>query len=252
MSTPVTRSPLLRPQQAPRFFGAGLTHAGRVREENEDSILTDPDGVLWAVADGMGGYGHGALAADIVIDEVSRVGAQALPSAALRAALERANAQILMRARQDRTGPMGATTVAMMIQGSVAHVAWAGDCRAYLMRGGQLRLLTRDHSVVQEMVDEGLLSDSDRNRHPQSHVVTRAVGYEPQLEVDTTATPLVHGDRMILCSDGLTACLGEHDIAGITRTAQDPRHLCTLLVTAALNDGAPDNVSVIGVFASEA
>ncbi|KMK65222.1 PP2C family serine/threonine-protein phosphatase [Puniceibacterium sp. IMCC21224] len=250
MSAPTTRVPPIWPVAAPSFFGAGLTHAGLVRERNEDSILTDPSGALWAVADGMGGYGHGDVASDIVIDRLSQVADHALAGQALRARLTEANREILARVREPGMDQMGSTVVAALIQNSVATIAWAGDCRAYLMRHGTLRLLTRDHTVVQEMVEQGLLRDDDRDHHPESHVVTRAIGCEPDVEIDTTTVPLVPGDRMMLCSDGLTACLTEQDIAGHMRQATTPQVLCNALVVAALEAGAPDNVSVVSVFAT--
>ncbi|WP_146590956.1 PP2C family protein-serine/threonine phosphatase [Puniceibacterium confluentis] len=249
MSAPTTRVPPIRPA-APSFHGAGLTHAGLVRERNEDSILTDPSGALWAVADGMGGYGHGDVASDIVIDRLSLVAEDGLAGQVLRARLTEANHAILDKVREPGMNQMGSTVVAALIQKSVATIAWAGDCRAYLMRGGALRLLTRDHTVVQEMVEQGLLRDGDRERHPESHVVTRAIGFEPDVEIETVVVPLVPGDRLMLCSDGLTACLSDQEIAGTMRQSDSPQALCNALVVAALDVGAPDNVSVVSVFAT--
>ncbi|MDO6584929.1 protein phosphatase 2C domain-containing protein [Salipiger sp. 1_MG-2023] len=244
MTPPTTRNPA---PMAPRLQGAGLTHVGRVRTENEDSILTDPAGLLWAVADGMGGQGHGAMASDIVIDHVAKLDDHAPAAPTLRAALLAANAAILDLAAQQNLGQIGATAVVALIQSCVAHLAWAGDCRAYLLRAGHLRLLSRDHTVVQEMIDEGLLSDENRERHPQRHVVTRAVGADPALEIDHVSAPLVPGDRLLLCSDGLTTCLPDSRIADLISAAGDPREACTDLLRAALEAGAPDNVSVIVV-----
>ena len=251
MTGPQTRIPaILAP--APVFHGSGITHAGRVRERNEDSILTDPAGILWAVADGMGGYGHGDVASDIVIDCLSALNDAALAGPELRMALETANRRI-MNGTRDRGGSgMGATVVAMMIQNSMATIAWVGDCRAYLMRRGNLRLLTHDHTVVQDMVDQGLLRETDREGHPESHVVTRAVGFDTEVEVDLVSVPLVPGDRLMLCSDGLTACLGDHQIAHHMAEPVDPDRVCRELVTSTLEAGAPDNVSVICVEAEEA
>lgn len=250
MSTPITRVPLW-PAFAPKFQGAGLTHAGLVRERNEDSILTDPSGTLWAVADGMGGYGHGDVASDIVIDRLTMVPDDALAAPALRAQLAEANRAIIARTQEPGMNQMGSTVVAAMIQNSVATIVWAGDCRAYLLRQGHLRLLTRDHTVVQDMVDQGLLQDGDREHHPESHIVTRAIGFEPDVELDSATVPLVPGDRIMLCSDGLTACLGDLEIARHMRRHEVPEDLCTALVSAALDKGAPDNVSVVSVCATE-
>lgn len=223
-----------------------------VREKNEDAILTDPSGMLWAIADGMGGYGNGDVASDIVIECLSTVPDNVLAGPALQARLEEANRRIRAHSLKACTGNIGATVVAMMIQNSVAHLAWAGDCRAYLMRSGQLRLLTHDHTVVQDLVDQGLISATGREVHPEAHVVTRAVGFGDIIEIDTRAVPLVPGDRILMCSDGLTACIGDQEIADTLATGRAPEDICRRFTTAALESGAPDNISVIGVFARQA
>jgi protein phosphatase len=250
MTVPTTRVPPLQ-RVAPVFSGAGMTHAGKLRDSNEDSILTDPSGTLWAVADGMGGYGYGDVASDIVIECLSTVPDDALAGPALQARLEEANQRIRTHSLKECIGSIGATVVAMLIQNSVAHLAWVGDCRAYLMRAHQLRLLTRDHTVVQDLVDQGLLTESRRENHPESHVVTRAVGFEDHVQIDIRAVPLVPGDRLLLCSDGLTACLGDHQISDLLSQTPEPEEVCRRMVSATLEMGAPDNVSVVSVFARE-
>lgn len=252
MTGPITRQPPILPKSAPVVFrGSGLTHVGRVREGNEDAILTDPDGVLWAVADGMGGYGHGDMAADIVVERIASLADDALAAPGLRMLIADANRVILARGAEEGIARMGATVVAAMIQNGVATIAWVGDCRAYLWRGGELRQLTSDHSVVQELIDSGLLSADQREQHPQRHVVTRAVGAETQVQVDTMAVKMVLRDRLILCSDGLTVCVSDAEIAAIMTRPADPRSLCRALVLRALENGAPDNVSVVSIFAQE-
>lgn len=246
MSTPTTRVPLSE-LRVPVPHGAGLTHRGAVRERNEDSILTDPTGTLWAVADGMGGYAHGDVASDIVIDALATVPDDADPVAAMAERLEAANDIVHQRARESG-GMMGATAVAVMIQRAVAHVVWAGDSRAYLMRGGHLRMLTRDHTVVQDMVERGELSAHEAEHHPESHVVTRAIGMGAGFAVEALRVPLVPGDRLLLCSDGLPACLSDQEVAERLVAAPTPEQACKALVADALGAGAPDNVSVIAVF----
>lgn len=249
MPSPITRVPPMLPDKVLRFFGAGLTHKGLVRERNEDAILTDPSGALWAVADGMGGYGQGDVASDIVIERLSQIKEDSPAPHALRAQLQAANADILARTRTG--GQMGATVVALLAQNAAATAAWVGDCRAYLLRGSALRLLTRDHTVVQDMVDQGLLGDAARDTHPERHIVTRAIGAEPEVEIDIALMPLIAGDRLLLCSDGLTTCLCDSRIADLLAAAPTPGAACDALVLAALQGGAPDNVSVVAVFASE-
>src|SRR4051812_9226578 len=136
--------------------GAGGSHRGLVRDANEDAILTDPTGVLWAVADGMGGHGHGDLAADLVIDALARVPHGDVGRSLLGTALQNAHAEVQRRALADGLGSIGATVVALMLDGDRAFVGWAGDSRAYLLRGGALTPLTRDHSLVQELIDQAV------------------------------------------------------------------------------------------------
>jgi PPM family protein phosphatase len=244
--TPTTRVPLLA-ERFPAAVGAGLTNRGKVRDKNEDSILTDPSGLLWAVADGMGGYGHGDVASDIVIDCLAAIPHDAEPKAALVAQLEQANRLVTLRQQEPGMRRMGSTVVAMMLTGALAHVAWVGDSRAYLLRGGRLRLLTRDHSVVQDLVDRGELTAAEAETHPESHVITRAVGGDAALEVDVATVPLDIGDRLLLCSDGLTRCVFEQTIEFLLANADTPDQACVALVREALDNGAPDNVSVIAV-----
>jgi serine/threonine protein phosphatase PrpC len=246
MNTPITVVPGAS-SAMPMAVGAGLTNRGMMRERNEDSILTDPTGVLWAVADGMGGYGNGDVASDIVIDCLAKIPDEAEPGPALVARLKEANDLVLKRQREPGMGRMGSTVVAMLISRAVAHVAWAGDSRAYLLRGGHMRPLTRDHSVVQEMVDRGELSPDEAESHPESHMVTRAVGGAEDLEVDLVSVPLAVGDRLLLCSDGLTRCVYEHTVEALLREATGPDDACQRLVREALENGAPDNVSAITV-----
>jgi PPM family protein phosphatase len=248
MSTPITVVP---GQSLPVAVGAGLTNRGILRERNEDSILTDPTGTLWAVADGMGGYGNGDVASDIVIDCLAKIPDGVDPGPALVARLKEANDLVLARQQSAGMGRMGSTVVAMLITRAVAHVAWAGDSRAYLLRGGQLRPLTRDHSVVQEMVDRGELSAEEAESHPESHLVTRAVGGGPELEVDLVSVPLAVGDKLLLCSDGLTRCVYEQTVEALLREAASPEEACQKLLREALDSGAPDNVSAITVLIRE-
>lgn len=231
----------------PVGLGAGLTHVGLVRQRNEDSILTDPTGALWAVADGMGGHGSGDVASDIVIERLSTAPDGADPLDVLVALLTEANG-IIHRLSCERGRTMGATVVALMIEHAVGYVAWAGDSRAYLLRNGRLRLLTRDHTVIQGLVDDGLLRPEDARGHAEANVVTRAIGAEPTVEIDTATVPFLSGDRMILCSDGLTGSVDDGTIALLLGEAVTPEDACRSLLRASLEHGAPDNVSVVAIF----
>jgi protein phosphatase len=245
MTSPGTRLP-----PAPARLvasGAGASHRGHVREVNEDAILTDPTGALWAVADGMGGHGHGDLAADLVIDTFARMPHGAGGRSLLQDAFAAAHAEIRRRARAEGLGSIGATVVALLIDGDRATLAWAGDSRAYMLRGGRLERLTRDHSLVQDLVERGALDAAAAEHHPQSHVVTRAVGAADRVEPAFREIALRSGDVLMLCSDGLTRCVPEPEIAAVLAAAPEPARACRELIAAALAGEAPDNVSAIVV-----
>ena len=244
MTQPTTLVP--RPQS---ITGAGLTHQGTVRERNEDAILTDPTGSLWAVADGLGGHGYGDLASAMVIDALSTIPDGGDPANSLLTRLRAANAAIYRQAQV--SGTMGATVVALMIARGSAHVAWVGDSRVYLWRRGHLRLLTRDHSMVQDMVTSGALSPEAARDHPEAHVVTRAIGAEPDVDIDIARVRLTGGDRLLLCSDGLTGCLHDQWIAERLGGESDAEAACRAMLADALEVGASDNVSLIVVFVGD-
>jgi len=227
--------------------GAGSTHPGCARTLNEDALLTDPTGALWAVADGIGGLGHGDLAADIVIDALTRVPHGAAGPEPLATALAGAHAAVRAHAAAAALGTIGATVVAALIGGEAATIGWAGDSRCYLKRGGALAQVTRDHSVVQDLVADGRLDPSQVEAHPEAHVITRAIGATDDFEPEYESVPLEAGDRLLLCSDGLTRCVGDAEIAAILDRMPAPADAVQALVAAALARGAPDNVSVVVV-----
>jgi PPM family protein phosphatase len=227
--------------------GAGASHRGLWREANEDAILTDPTGALWAVADGMGGHGHGDVAADLVIDAFARLPHGKGGRPLLADAFAAAHDDVRRRARADGLGAIGATAVALLIEGDCAVLAWAGDSRGYRLRSGTLERLTRDHSLVQEMVDRGELDALEAERHPQANVVTRAVGALDHLEPAFRDIRLAAGDVLLLCSDGLNRCVPEATIAGVLRDLAEPAQAAQALIDAALEHGAPDNVSAVVV-----
>jgi protein phosphatase len=239
--------PRTRPTGRLVAAGAGLSHRGLVREVNEDAILTDPSGALWAIADGMGGHGHGDLAADVVIDTLARLPHGQGGRTLLQDAFAAAHAEVRRRARAEGLGPIGATVVALSIDGDRATVAWAGDSRAYLLRDGALAPLTRDHSLVQGLIDRGALTPEAAPYHPQAHVVTRAVGATERAEPAFAELALRAADVLLLCSDGLTCCLPDAAIAALLASAPDPPAACRALVEATLARGAPDNVSAVVV-----
>lgn len=242
VTRPETRLP---PKDRLRAQGAGLSDIGRLRAVNEDAILVDPAGAIWAVADGMGGHGHGEVAAALVIETLTRTAPRG--AAALGAAFRAAHEAVQRVAFERGFGQIGATVVVLVAAGARGIVGWAGDSRAYRLRQRRLARLTRDHSLVQEMVDAGRLPAEGAERHPRANVVTRAVGADAPAEPEIAEVGLAPGDRFLLCSDGLVRCVADPAIAAILGRAGDPATAARGLVEATLDAGAPDNVSVVVV-----
>ncbi|HYD71600.1 MAG TPA: protein phosphatase 2C domain-containing protein [Candidatus Binatia bacterium] len=223
-----------------------------MRSLNEDAVLNRADIGLWAVADGMGGHESGEVASAAVVDALSGVSnfttAYAFRDAAAQAMIE-ANAKLVELSAG--RGTMGSTVVALLVHEGHYACLWAGDSRAYLYRGGALKRLTRDHSVVQEMVDAGAITEDRARAHPRANVITRAVGARERLDVDSVFGPLQSGDRFLLCSDGLTGVVSDREIA--EQMIRAPLEAAAeRLIDQALARGAPDNVSLVLVAAEPA
>jgi len=216
------------------------SHAGCVRAANEDRVLERPEMALWAVADGMGGHRHGAEAAARVIAQL----AGAVPNGSGHALLADITRRLQAANEELRAGKGGSTLVALLIHEDHYACLWAGDSRAYHLRDGRLTAITRDHSVVQQMVDNGMLTEAERRSHPRAHVITRAVGVDEKLLLDRRFARVTAGDRFLLCSDGLTICFDESELAGHL-AAPDLAAAADTLLETALARGAPDNVSFI-------
>lgn len=234
----------------PAAVSAGLSHPGRVRTLNEDAFLRDDRRGLWAVADGMGGHAGGAEASAMVVDHLNGVRTGWAAPTALAAdvfgRLEDAHAAIRAESARTGRGPSGSTVVCLTSFDHHALVVWCGDSRVYRFRPGHgLVQVTRDHSVVQGLIDAGHIAEADAETHPQAHVLTRAVGAGETVEIDSTQFGLGHGDRLMLCTDGLTRLLTAHEIAEAMARRQSPEALCEGLVDAVLARGAPDNVTVV-------
>lgn len=233
-----------------RFAVAMRTHVGLVRQENEDSILLHPAGGLWAVADGMGGHANGRWAAMSVTAALAAVDLAGDPRAPLDSDCERladalADANdAIVQASAAAGATMGATIVALRILGSRFACLWAGDSRVYRLRGDSLRQITRDHSQVGELVAAGILTPEQAETHPLANVITRAVGVSADLALDVVEDRILAGDAFLLCSDGLTRCVPDAEIAGLA-AAGSVEAASEALLAACLARGAPDNVSLI-------
>ena len=230
---------------------ASGSDVGQVRSANEDScdIFSRQDGTrLLVVADGMGGARGGATASQTAVATIADAfenDASELPSAMLEAAIHAANTRVFAMAQQDRElEGMGTTIVAFLLdarlRGTVAHV---GDSRAYRYRRGRLEPITTDHSVVAEMQRRGLLSPEEAAAHPRRNEILRAVGVQPQVEVEIKDVEVAGGDRFVLCSDGLSGVVRDEEIAAVIQS-EAPEAAVTALIRMANERGGPDNITV--------
>jgi protein phosphatase len=234
-----------------------VSDVGCQRETNEDCgrIVQPCDpgllarkGVLVAVADGMGGHKGGAVASRLAVEIVGRVyyASPASPGIALEEALREANQELFELSQGDETlRGLGSTCTALAIQGGAAYSAHVGDSRLYLIRGGEVRRMTEDHSVVAEMVKKGLLTEEEARRHADRNVILRALGASPQVELSAPTAPLPvrTGDRFVICSDGLHDLVTDREIGQVVMS-QDPAGACELLVATARERGGHDNITV--------
>jgi serine/threonine protein phosphatase PrpC len=235
-----------------RLVFAAATDVGRMRKNNEDSYLSAKP--VAAVADGMGGHSAGEVASAIAIEELAALGErgpwenETAATDDLKQAILRANRRIREMAASDRKlNGMGTTLVALLQDGDMVHVANVGDSRGYLLRQGELSQVTVDHSLVQELVDDGRLSPEDAERHPQRSVITRALGIDPEVEFDLFTYKLQVGDRLLLCSDGLSDVVEPTQIRNVLLRVRSPQKAARQLITVANEQGGPDNITVIVV-----
>ena len=235
-----------------RLVFAAATDVGRMRKNNEDSYLSAKP--VAAVADGMGGHSAGEVASAIAIEELAALGSrgpwenETAATDDLKQAILRANRRIREMAAGDRKLlGMGTTLVALLEDGDMVHVANVGDSRGYLLRQGELSQVTVDHSLVQELVDDGRLSPEDAERHPQRSVITRALGIDPEVEFDLFTYKLQVGDRLLLCSDGLSDVVEPAQIRNVLLRVRNSHQAARKLVTVANEQGGPDNITVIVV-----
>lgn len=227
------------------------THCGAVRTHNEDAIVSLPEIGLWAVADGAGGHAAGEVASGMLAETLATIQGDLSAAdmlATVRAQVSAVHDALRREAQRRAEGVMIVSTlVVLIIRDDYFACLWAGDSRAYLLRAGILQQITRDHSLVQELVDRGLLRREQAETHPQANVITRAVGSEDEVvELEKVSGKLAPGDRFLLCSDGL--CKSLHDDE-LTRLLGDtgPTGPAVELIAAALEREARDNISALVV-----
>jgi serine/threonine protein phosphatase PrpC len=224
-----------------RFRVGARTDVGKVREGNEDSYMAREP--LFAVADGMGGHRGGEVASKLALDSLKKAAdrSQALPEV-----VKEANRTVFRKAAADRAlAGMGTTLTAVLADGEHLRLAHVGDSRAYLVRDGELQRITKDHTVVERMVEEGRITPEEAEIHPQRSILTRALGVEEEVQIDQATIEAHPGDRVLLCSDGLTGMVEEDRILEILAQNDDPQVASDALVDAANEAGGLDNVTVV-------
>jgi protein phosphatase len=235
-----------------KWISVARTDTGAVREANEDSYFENSPLGLWVVADGMGGHSCGAEASQAIIDELSAIKACKDLDNLERIVKEQllvVHKMLLKKATDIDVEIIGSTVVVLLLDGDNFSCIWAGDSRIYLSRMGQLQQLTRDHTQANEFVDMGLLPPGPAQEHPSGHLLTRAVGGDESLELETVRQPLNDSDMFLLCSDGLVNEVDDSEIA-TELIRGDCEKACNNLLNLALSRSAQDNVTLIIVRAA--
>ena len=235
---------------------AARTDTGRVRKGNEDTLHADANAHrgIFIVADGMGGHAAGEIASEMAVQVVSRdlaelndLEVEGAPEQ-VGEALRSANRAVFERTRREleKTG-MGTTVSALLLSDTHYIIGHVGDSRIYLVRDGEMKQLTRDHSLVQEQVDAGLLTPEQARRHPQSNVITRCVGMADEIEPDVLEGEARMGDCFLLASDGLTGMVEDRRIQQLLSSRAAPARIVDALIYEANNNGGNDNITAIVV-----
>ena len=219
---------------------------GLVRGHNEDSFLLRAP--LFMVSDGMGGHAAGEVASSIAVETVGEQAPGTADDVLLGAAVESANMIVIEASEQGIGKPgMGCTATAVLIEGNRMAVAHVGDSRAYVLRQGTLVRITHDHSYVEELVDSGQITADEARTHPSRSIITRALGSDPDMYADHFSLEVNDGDRVILCSDGLSSMISDAEIESLAVSSATPQQAADNLVAAALTAGGSDNVTVVVV-----
>ncbi len=225
------------------FFGS-RTEVGHVREHNEDSLVAVPP--LFAVADGMGGHEAGEVASEIAINTITELAPTCADADALARAVVAANLNVIKAPAKGigREG-MGTTLTAAILEGERLIIAQVGDSRAYLLHQGKLQQLTRDHSLMADMIEAGQLTEAEARVHPNRSVITRAIGSDPHMQPDIYELNVETGDRILLCSDGICTMIEDPQIESIMAHTHSAQECADKLVAAALQAGGYDNATAV-------
>jgi serine/threonine protein phosphatase PrpC len=233
-----------------RFECVSRTHVGLQRKINEDSVFVNTERGLWAVADGMGGHEAGEIASMMVtdalrclpaVDDIDQLAAQAVDT------LGQVNRDLIELARsaeRKRRGTIGTTVVGLAIANGSFRCFWMGDSRAYRIRDREISRVSHDHSLVQNLVDAGMLKPEEAESHENANLITRAVGADEKAEVEIVSGDVKIGDQFLLASDGLTRVVRDHELLAELERAS-PAQAADSLIETVLQRGAPDNVSLV-------
>lgn len=246
----------ITPAPSGPFLWAAETDPGRLRAENEDNFFADPETALFVVSDGMGGHRGGALASGIISEDLPVMIENALDrlrvgtTRTVRSLLDKAIAEQSRQLQLEGTSEagyqdMGATLVIALLRKGRCFVANVGDSRAYRLRSGRFRQLTRDHSVVFELIERGHISPEEAPNHAASGELTHYIGMEEKVRSHVHSFAVKKNDRILLCTDGLTDMLTDRDIAGILKAKADPQAACRALIAAANRAGGHDNITAL-------
>jgi len=232
-----------------QFRSRAVTHPGTRRGHNEDMFVARPDLGLWAVADGAGGHDAGEVASEMIAATLDTIpGALTAEEMLAQVRMRISATHLALRecaARKGEGALIASTVVVLIVRHGHFACLWAGDSRAYLLRDSVLQQISRDHSLVQELVDAGELAEADAEGHPRANVITRAVGdLAETLELDKVTGPVADGDRFLLCSDGLSKALDDNTIFDLLTNAA-AQEAADKLIAAALAQQATDNVTAV-------
>lgn len=234
------------------FDIGSATHVGYVRTENQDhnGVFETPLGRLMVVADGMGGHQGGALAAQLTVQELQkafdRSAGKTTTEKVIRKAVSNANTLVYRRANagKSESAGMGSTVLMLLLAEHTAWIAHVGDSRAYLVRDGRMRRLTKDHTLVQRMVDNGWISEEEARVHPRGNELERAIGNRSTTDMDISSLSLLAGDAVLLCTDGLWAYVTEIEMEPVLNRPGAAQAICEQLIQLALEKGGEDNITV--------
>lgn len=233
-----------RTMHAQSSFGS-RTDVGCVRERNEDSLVVSPP--LFAVADGMGGHAAGDVASETAVETLQKFAPTSANVEDLGQAVINANMAVIEESRKAGLEGMGTTMTAAVIEKSRIAIAHVGDSRAYLLHHGRLQQITRDHSLMADMIEAGRITPEEARHHPNRSIITRALGSDPAMQPDLYELTASPGDRLLLCSDGLYSMVEDEQIQSILARTRDPQRCASALVNAAIAAGGLDNTTVIVV-----